>query len=106
MTTGEIPRSLERLTEISEEIDGVNIDLLNVLVDQGGLDNEATIEGTRVGLAPHQPGRFEEMMVTVYRDAEVRGLDLIMVNKIFTAIHESSIAQQEAATAIELSLGQ
>ena len=91
-TDGAYTRSLE---ELRARIDGVDSRLLSLLEERMRVSRSIGALKKEYGVSILQTGRWEAVMESLRKEADVIGLDRQMVEEIFSIIHDYSVKVQE-----------
>ena len=86
------------LAELRTQIDKVDLGILRLLKVRADIVEKVADVKVRAGLEPHQPGRFAELLGRLQLEAANLGLDPLLVEGVWNAIHEDSLARQAAST--------
>ena len=87
---------IPELSNIRETIDGIDNRILDLLAERSRVVAKVAILKTELGMQAHQPDRFGALKERLHALAAQQGLDPALIDGVWGAIHDSSLAQQTA----------
>lgn len=88
----------ETLDTLRQEIDGIDSAILDLLARRREVVGRVALTKAELGLEPVQPARYQQMVERLRTEAEERDVNPELVENIWHAIHEDSVAQQASTS--------
>lgn len=88
---------IPELNEVRTAIDELDRQIVGLLAERKELQKHVALIKEQLGNIPaHQPERFAQMMDALHDEADKLGVDRVLIDNIWDAIHEQSMSQQNA----------
>jgi chorismate mutase len=87
--------SEQQLATVRRHIDAVDEEILMLLHEREALVGQVAQIKAQYGLEPLQPARYKELLQNLHAKAKELGLKPELVDDIWNAVHEHSVATQK-----------
>ncbi len=96
---------MKRLDSLRQEVDAIDSAVLDLLAKRNELVSRIAVAKAELGLESAQPERYRQMLERLQEYAGEKGINPELVENVWNAIHEDSVAQQNQALGTQAGVG-